>query len=51
MEKELKEINDRLDKLKDQLTIINNCQVFNFGMIMIVLIVLFVSILIAIVLH
>lgn len=24
MEKELKEINDRLDKLKDQLTIINN---------------------------
>lgn len=51
IEKELKEINDKLDDMKYQLTIINNCQGFNFGMIMIVLIVLFVSILIAIVLH
>jgi len=51
MEKELKEINDKLDKLKDQLIIINNAQGLNFGIIMIVLIVLFVSILIAIVSH
>lgn len=50
MEKELKEINDKLDKLKDQLIIINNAQGLNFGIIMIVLIVLFV-ILIAIVSH
>ena len=51
IEKELKEINDKLDDMKYQLTIINNCQGFNFYMIMIVLMVLFVSILIAIVLH
>lgn len=41
MEKELKEINDRLDKLKDQLTIINNV---TFIILMIVLVGILVGI-------
>ena len=51
MEKESKEINDRLDKLKDQLTIINNAQGFNSTMTLIILIIVLVGILVGIVLH
>ena len=43
MEKELKEINDKLDKLKDQLIIINNAQRFNSTMTFIILIIFLVG--------